>query len=611
MKRAIGFVNLFSISTGAMISSGVFVLPGVVFSQVGPGLWVSYLIAGGIATLGVLAVVELTTAMPRAGGDYFYVMRSLGPLFGTVSGVMSWFALSLKSAFAVYGLSVLLSGWLQLPYYPVAVAFVALFVVVNLLGTEAAGTVESILVFALLTIMVLVVALGWPEIDARNLTPLVLSERGPRDVLIAAGLVFVSFGGLINVSSVAEEVRRPTRTIPAATIGSLAVVTLLYALVIRTAVGVAGAELVDGAANPIARAAGIIAGPGGFAAVTAGAVLAFVTTAIAGLLSASRYPLALARDGLAPRGLARVTRRRAVPVVSVLATGILMIGALALELRALVEAASVVIALSYLLGNVSLIVMRSSGLVGYHPGFRTPFYPVVPILAIVVFVALIADIGWEAVAIALGFVSASLVIYLLFGRRTEAKEYALQHLVERLTSRELTGDDLEGELREIVHESRGIVTDRFDDLVRNAVCLDAEGTPTVEELFAAIAGGSASSVGMDEEDVRAKLAAREAESSTALSGFVAVPHIVVPGSGRFQLVLVRCRGGVRFSDHAPEVKAIFALMGTPDERNLHLRALTAIAQIVQDRTFDNAWLAVRKENQLRDLVLMRARRRDV
>jgi amino acid transporter/mannitol/fructose-specific phosphotransferase system IIA component (Ntr-type) len=609
MKRALGTVGLFSIAAGAMISSGVFVLPGIVFSQVGPGLWISYLIAGVIATIGVFGVVELTTAMPRAGGNYFYVMRSLGPLFGTLSGVMSWFALTLKSAFAIYGLSLLAAEWLGLPSYPIAAGLVLLFVALNLFGAEAAGGVETVLVVALLAIIAAVIGLGWNRIDAANLQPMLLEGRGTRDVLIAAGLVFVSYGGLVNISSVAGEVRNPARVIPIATIGALVVVTALYTLLIRTAVGVVGAEQIDGATNPIARAAGAIAGTPGFVAVTVAAVLAFVTTAIAGMLSASRYPLALARDGLVPAFLGRVSGRRGVPVISVAVTGALMIGALALDLRALVEAASVVIAVSYLLTNVSLLVMRSSGLVGYRPGFRTPFYPVVPIVSIIAFTALIVDMGWEAIALSSGFVVVSLLVYLLFGRRAEAKEYALQHLVERLTSRELTGGDLEGELREIVHESRGIVTDRFDELVNGALCIDVPEAKDIKEVFGEIASRSATLVGMNEEEILRRLLEREAESSTALSDFVAVPHLVIPGTNSFHLVLVRSVEGIRFSTQTPEIKAMFVLMGTADERNFHLRALTAIAQICQDPTFDDAWLAVRKERQLADLVLMRSRRR--
>jgi amino acid transporter len=88
-----------------MISSGIFILPGLAFSYAGPAVFISYFLAGVLALVGVLSVIELSTAMPKAGGDYYFVTRSLGPLVGTVSGIMSWFALSLKTAFAVFGIA--------------------------------------------------------------------------------------------------------------------------------------------------------------------------------------------------------------------------------------------------------------------------------------------------------------------------------------------------------------------------------------------------------------------------------------------------------------------------------------------------------------------------
>ena len=104
-KKGLGFVDVFCIASGAMISSGIFVLPGLAFSLIGPAMVISYLIAGLLALIGVLSVIELATAMPKAGGDYYFLTRSLGPLVGTVSGLLSWFALSLKTAFAIFGLA--------------------------------------------------------------------------------------------------------------------------------------------------------------------------------------------------------------------------------------------------------------------------------------------------------------------------------------------------------------------------------------------------------------------------------------------------------------------------------------------------------------------------
>lgn len=105
LKKSLGLYGVYSIASGAMISSGIFILPALAFTMAGPGVVISYLLAGAAAVLGMLNVIELVTAMPKAGGDYYYITRTLGPLAGSVSGLLSWAALSLKGAFAVYGLA--------------------------------------------------------------------------------------------------------------------------------------------------------------------------------------------------------------------------------------------------------------------------------------------------------------------------------------------------------------------------------------------------------------------------------------------------------------------------------------------------------------------------
>ena len=105
LKKQLSFIDIFSIATGAMISSGIFILPGLAFSYTGPSVFVSYFLAGVLAFIGTLSIAELATAMPKAGGDYYFVTRSLGPLIGTISGLLSWFSLSLKSAFAIFGIA--------------------------------------------------------------------------------------------------------------------------------------------------------------------------------------------------------------------------------------------------------------------------------------------------------------------------------------------------------------------------------------------------------------------------------------------------------------------------------------------------------------------------
>jgi basic amino acid/polyamine antiporter, APA family len=88
LKKDLGFIPVLSITIGSMISSGIFILPAVAFSHIGPSIIVSYLLAGVCALIGSLSMIELTTAMPKAGGVYFFTSRSLGAMVGTLSGLL-------------------------------------------------------------------------------------------------------------------------------------------------------------------------------------------------------------------------------------------------------------------------------------------------------------------------------------------------------------------------------------------------------------------------------------------------------------------------------------------------------------------------------------------
>ena len=105
LKRELRLLEVFCIASGAMISSGLFVLPGIAYAVAGPAIIVSYALAGLLMVPTMLAKAELATAMPKSGGSYFFVERSLGPLVGTFAGLAIWFSIALKASFAVIGCS--------------------------------------------------------------------------------------------------------------------------------------------------------------------------------------------------------------------------------------------------------------------------------------------------------------------------------------------------------------------------------------------------------------------------------------------------------------------------------------------------------------------------
>jgi amino acid transporter len=114
LKKELAFLDIFCVASGAMISSGLFILPGLAFAKAGPAAILSYVLAGVLCIPTALSKAELTTAMPKAGGDYFYIMRGFGPLFGTIAGLSAWFSLSLKGAFALLGMGAYLSTFTHL-----------------------------------------------------------------------------------------------------------------------------------------------------------------------------------------------------------------------------------------------------------------------------------------------------------------------------------------------------------------------------------------------------------------------------------------------------------------------------------------------------------------
>ena len=183
------------------------------------------------------------------------------------------------------------------------------------------------------------------------------------------------------------------------------------------------------------------------------------------------------------------------------------------------------------------------------------------------------------------------------------------HLIERITAKELTTHSLETELKEIIRERDEIVADRFDEIIEHSPVLDIEDDVSVEEFFNMVSDVLAERLDMKSEALEKLLQKREQESSTAITSHLAIPHIVIEGTEHFDILLARSHKGIFFSEKAPEIKAVFVLAGTKDERNFHLRVLTAIAQIVQDPHFEDDWLHAKNGDVLRDIVLLGKRRR--
>ncbi len=403
LQRRLGPFTVFATALGTMLGAGIFVLPGPATETAGAGAAVSFLLAGMIAAIAGLSVSELATAMPRAGGPYVFVRRSLGPLAGSVIGLGSWLAMIFKGGFALVGFALYLRTVVDTGPIPVAALLGLAFLAANITGTKLSGLLERWMVGGLLLLLSIFLVRGAPILD-----PTVFREMGAfgaSGILAGTGLVFVSYLGIVQASSIAGEVRFPGRNLPSGILGAVGAVTVLYIGTILVITGVLPIERVVAAETPLADAAAVLfGGIGGWLVVIAG-LLATASTANAVILSSTRYPFAMARDGLMPHAFNRIDRRFGTPTRAILVTGLIMVGmALWFDVERLAKLGGAFGIVVFSTVNVALIVLRRRAPGWYRPTFRAPLAPWLPLLGILGALALLTQVGLEALLSAVGLV---------------------------------------------------------------------------------------------------------------------------------------------------------------------------------------------------------------
>jgi APA family basic amino acid/polyamine antiporter len=606
LEKKLKYFDVFCLASGAMVSSGIFILPGLAHAAAGPAVVLSYLLAGLLACTGMLSVAEIITAMPRAGGDYFFIGRTLGPAVGASAGLLSWFSLTLKSAFALVGLSAFLTPLIGIDARILGVLLSFVFIGINLMGTSHAARLQRWLVIGLLILMAVYIISGIGRMEMERLVP--FAPTGWYGILSTAGLVFVSYGGLLNVASVAEEVDNPGRTIPKGLFSSLLVIVVFYTLMVFITSGILGASELDNSLTPISDGAMVIAGRTGFVLMSLAASFAFISTANAGLLAASRYLVALARDRLMPGGLARVNERFGTPHPAVLITGALMIVALVLPLDLLVKAASTVLLSTYCLANICVIVLRESRLENYRPRFRAPLYPWLQAVGAVGFVLLIVEMGGQALLISLFLVLGGLAFYWVYGRVRAQREYALLHLLERFIDKPVPDDGLETELKNIIREREQFCLDHFDKAVERAEVLELPTELNLDQTVEMLTSAVQRHTGLSNDQAQ-KLMADQLEKIAFLVPGLAVVDVPIPElENRLELVLVRPDQALSLGTKT--VSGLVLIIRDQDYDHHFLPAAAALAQVALAADFWDRWEKAKNPDRLRDLLLTGHRTRE-
>ncbi len=432
LKRALGAFELTLLGIGAIIGAGIFVLTGVGASYAGPGLVLSFVLAGFACAMAALCYAEFASMIPVAGSAYSYSYATMGELIAWIIGwdLVLEYAVAAAAVAAGWShyLTVILAGLgIHLPSaithaprtMPGAIINLpALLVVLGItailyVGVQESARINSIIVGIKLFAVLVVIAVGIFFVKPANWSPFL--PLGWGGVLRGAAYIFFAYIGFDAVSTAAEEVVDPQRALPIGILTSLGVCTVLYIAVAGVLTGMVPMKLIDLDA-PLASA--FVTRGLNFAAgvISVGAVAGLTSVLLVLLLGQSRIFYAISRDGLLPPAFSRVHPVYKTPSMPTILTGVAVgLTAGLVPIKEIAELTNIGTLFAFVLVCLGVWILRSVE-PGMRRPFKTPLVPIVPILGASACILMMLGLGettWLRFFIWLGI---GLVIYFTYGR---------------------------------------------------------------------------------------------------------------------------------------------------------------------------------------------------
>ena len=478
LKRSLGALNLVLLGIGCIIGTGIFVLTGRAAAQFsGPGIMISFVITGTLCAFVALCYAELASALPVSGSAYSYTYASMGEGAAWVMGLLLVLEYGLAASTVSVGWSgyfvslmkdigilippeltaapgvavkdaagaVIGTGVMNLP----AIVIIGLVTLLLVRGVTESATVNNIIVAIKLTVVIAFIVIGIKYVHTSNWSPLVPAEIPARPpgtdmgiwsqigralgavvtgdtshkygiggVIHGAAVIFFAYLGFEAVSTAGAESRNPGKDMPIGILGALIICTVLYIMTSAVLVGIVPYNLLDVPA-PIALATDMMGLKWFSVLVKIGAIAGLSSVMLVLLYGQTRVFYTMSRDGLLPSALASVHKKFLTPWINTLLVGAAAMGAAGfLSLDALSDLSNVGSLAAFALVCITVIYLRVS-----EPGlvrpFRTPLYPVVPILGAIMCVVLLMSLMSTPATrnFFLGYLIVGVVIYFAYGIR--------------------------------------------------------------------------------------------------------------------------------------------------------------------------------------------------
>lgn len=434
LKKTLGAFDLVLLGIGAIVGTGIFILPGTVAANhSGPAIVFSFIVAAIVCALAGMCFSEFASSVPVTGSAYTYGYIVFGELIAWFIGWALLLEYGLAAASVANGwssyLNALLAGFkLELPpaisgpfnpengtYINVpAIAIVFFIAFLLTLGIKESTKFNTVMVFIKVAVILLFIAVGAFYVEPANWEPFM--PFGFEGVVGGAALVFFAYLGFDAVSSAAEEVKNPQRNMPIGIIGSLFICTLLYVAVSLVLTGIVPYTNLN-VSDPVSFAMQMIQQEWVAGVISLGAVIGMTTVILVMAYGGTRLLYALGRDGLLPKSMSELSPKYKTPVKNtwMFASIVAFCGGV-VPLDRLAELVNMGTLLAFTMVSLGILFLRKDKSIP-SGGFKVPFYPVLPIVSFLLCIFLISQLSAHTwIACGIWFVI-GLIFYFSYGRK--------------------------------------------------------------------------------------------------------------------------------------------------------------------------------------------------
>jgi len=465
LSRDLTLFHITMMGLGMMIGAGVFIGVGNTLHRVGPGgLILTFTLNGLVALFTAMSYAELSSAIPRAGGAYNFARLGFGKGTSFIAGWMEWFASSVAgSLYAVVFATYTLEFFKQLGYmdwlpfdYSIAVKIVAfavacVFIYINYRGSSETGKIGAFFTLGQMILVVGIAVVGIITFISHpdrvvNFEPFM--PYGWSKLFVSMGAIFVAFEGYEVIAQAGDETINPKQNIPKAMIYSVFIVTITYIVVSIGTIVAAGSNNPALEGLPFWQWIGNFGDTGfgeavamlmpskflGFLLVSLAVIFASTSALNATIYSATRAVYALGRDKMLPPQIANISKKRKTPYIALFVTSIIvLLVATLLPTSDVASSASIMFIILFFLVNMCVIKVRYNMGDELEYGFLMPFFPVIPILAMIclaILVAFMHENGVVSLIVAGVWIATGFLIYFFYSKKRAVDTEDEIHVIE-------------------------------------------------------------------------------------------------------------------------------------------------------------------------------------